>query len=93
MEVRSTNHTPFTDGIEHFFQLMLLFYGFLSIIIKKKNLNLELKRKRVDNTHNTRINAMHNFKPTELAVSIRLILNDLDKYNLPFMYYPEPDEE
>ncbi len=36
---------------------------------------------------------MHNFKPTELAVSIRLILNDLDKYNLPFMYYPEPDEE
>ena len=72
---------------------MLLCYGFLSIIIKKKNLNLELKRKRVDNTHNTRINAMHHFKPTELAISIRLILNDLDKYNLPFMYYPEPDEE
>lgn len=36
---------------------------------------------------------MNKFKPTELAISIRLILNDLDKYNIPFMYYPEPDEE
>lgn len=74
---------------------MLFFYGilFIPLMKKKKILNLELKRKRVDDTHNTRINAMHNFKPTELAISIRLILNDLDKYNLPFMYYPEPDEE
>ena len=36
---------------------------------------------------------MHIFKPTELALSIRLILNDIDKYKIPFVYYPEPDEE
>lgn len=36
---------------------------------------------------------MFKSQPTALAMAIRLILNDIDKYKLPFVYYPEPDEE